>query len=56
MTDLLQDKLILFDAKMLEPPTFGKKSLVQLFFGAFYSFLGKKVLSLEQKNFLCFKE
>ena len=26
------------------------------FFGAFYSFPGEKVLSLEQKNFLCFKK
>ena len=26
------------------------------FFGAFYSFSGEKVLSLEQKNFLCFKK
>ena len=54
----LEDKLILFDAKMLEPLTFvslfGKKSLVQLFFGACCVCFGEKVLSVEQKIFLCF--
>ena len=54
----LEDKLILFDAKMLEPLTFvslfGKKSLVQLFFGACCVCFGEKVLSVEQKNFFYF--
>ena len=35
---------------------FGKKSLVQLFFGAFCVCFGEKVLLIEQKSILCFKE
>ena len=53
----LEDKLILFDAKMLEPLTFvslfGKKSLVQLFFGACCVCLGEKVVLFGLKIFLC---
>ena len=52
----LVDKLILFDAKMLEPLTsvslLGKSRWFNYFFGAFYSYFGEKVLSVKLKIFL----